>query len=199
MADEESGEANSIGDLVEAIQDIAKRDEEVAIGDLVRQFGTRSFAPFILILALIGITPVGTIPTVPTLIAMCIILVAGQMAVGRTHIWLPGFVKERSVDSEKLREGEGVLYRIAETLDRMAKARLTALASGTALRIVAVLIVMLCCAIPILELVPFAAAGPFLAIALLALAMMVKDGLVMLLGALLALGALIYGGTSIAW
>jgi len=152
-----------------------------------------------LILALIGITPVGTIPTVPTFIAASIALVAGQQAFGRSAIWLPDFFRKRSVGSEKLAKGESKLHQVAALLDGIAKKRLTGLASGPALRVVAGLIVVLCCCVPVLELVPFAAAGPFLSIALFSLAMLVRDGLVMLIGGGLAIAALFYGGTSLVW
>jgi hypothetical protein len=41
--------------------------------------------------------------------------------------------------------------------------------------------------------VPFAAAAPFIAIAILSLAMMVRDGLVLLIGGAVALAAFGYG------
>ena len=199
MAGDPKRTVKSIADVVDGIEDIAERQDEVAVGDLVREFGSRSFAPFMLILALIGITPVGTIPSVPTFIAASIALVAGQQAFGRGAIWLPRLIRERSVKSEKLVGGESKLHKVADVLDAIAEKRLTALASDPALRVVAGLIVVLCCFVPVLELVPFAAAGPFLAIALLSLAMLVRDGLVMLVGGALAIGALFYGGSSLAF
>lgn len=198
MAEDGSRKIKSIADVVDGVEDIAEREDEFGVGDLVAEFGSRSFAPFMLILALIGITPVGTIPTVPTFIAVSIALVAGQQAFGRSAIWLPGFVSDRSVNSDRLAGGKGKLRKVADMLDRIAQKRLTILASGPALRVVAGLIVALCCFVPVLELVPFAAAGPFLAIALLSLAMLVRDGLVMLVGGALAFAALFYGGSTLA-
>ncbi|AOL22434.1 hypothetical protein Ga0102493_111406 [Erythrobacter litoralis] len=199
MAEDQSRSVRSIGDVVDGIEDVAEREDAVGVGDLAREFGSRSFAPFMLILALVGITPVGTIPSVPTFIALSIALVAGQQAFGREAIWLPDFIRGRSVGSGRLSKGESKLHKVADVLDRLAKKRLTAFASGPALRVVAALIVVLCCFVPVLEFVPFAAAGPFLAIALLSLAMLVRDGLVMLIGGALAIAALFYGGTTLAW
>jgi len=119
--------------------------------------------------------------------------VAVQLAVGRSHIWLPGLIERRGVNSDRLRKGSDTLDKIAAFLDRVAKGRMAMLASGPVRRVVAGLIVVLCCALPVLELVPFAAAAPFLAIAILSLAMMVRDGLVMLIGSAIALAALAYG------
>lgn len=188
-----SKQADSVSDVVDGIERIAEAEDEVSIDDLLGEFGDRSFAPLMLILALIGVSPVGAIPSVPTIIALCIALIAAQMAWGRKHVWLPGFITRRGVGSDRLTKGADTLDTIAQVLDRIAKGRLKSLASGPARRVVAGLIVVLCLALPVLELVPFAAAAPFLAIAILSLAMMVRDGLVLLIGGAVAVVALGYG------
>lgn len=185
--------ADSIGDVVDGVEEIADKQDEVAIDDLLEEFGDRSFAPLMLILALVGISPVGGIPSVPTIIALCIAIIAAQMAWGRKHVWLPGFITGRGVSSDRLTKGDDTLRKIADVLDSIAKGRLKALASGPARRVVAGLIVVLCLALPVLEIVPFAAAAPFLAIAMLSLALMVRDGLVLLIGGAVAVAALAYG------
>jgi hypothetical protein len=185
--------ADSIGEVVDGIEEIAEREDDVAIDDLLDTFGDRSFAPLMLILALIGVTPVGAIPSVPTIIALCIAIIAAQMAWGQHHVWLPGFVTARGVSSQRLTKGRDTLRKIADVLDSIARGRMKWLASGPARRVVAGLIVVLCLALPVLELVPFAAAAPFLAIAILSLAMMVRDGLVLLIGGAVAVAALGYG------
>lgn len=188
-----SKQADSVGDVVNGIERIAEAEDEVSIDDLLDEFGDRSFAPLMLILALIGVSPVGAIPSVPTIIALCIALIAAQMAWGRKHVWLPGFITRRGVSSDRLTKGADTLDKIAQVLDRIAKGRLKPLASGPARRVVAGLIVVLCLALPVLEVVPFAAAAPFIAIAILSLAMMVRDGLVLLIGGAVALAAFGYG------
>ena len=188
-----SKHADSVGDVVNGIERIAEAEDEVSIDDLLDEFGDRSFAPLMLILALIGVSPAGAIPSVPTIIALCIALIAAQMAWGRKHVWLPGFITRRGVSSDRLTKGADTLDKIAQVLDRIAKGRLKPLASGPARRVVAGLIVVLCLALPVLELVPFAAAAPFIAIAILSLAMMVRDGLVLLIGGAVAVVALGYG------
>jgi hypothetical protein len=185
--------ADSIGEVVDRIEAIADKQDTVAFDDLLDQFGDRSFAPLMLILALIGITPVGAIPSVPTIIALCIAIIAAQMAWGRKHVWLPGFITKRGIKSDRLTKGKDKLETVAGVMDSVAKERLKALAGDPARRVVAGLIVVLCLALPVLEIVPFAAAAPFLAIALLSLALLVRDGLVLLIGGAVALAALTYG------
>jgi len=186
-------QAESIADVVDGIEDLADSEDEVSVRDVLSQFGDRSFMPFMLILALIGITPVGAIPSVPTFLGLCIALVAAQFAFGREHMWLPNFIADRSVNSGKLAKGTDKAGSVADTLDDLTKPRLEWLVRGPARRVAGGIILVLCICLPVLELVPFAAAAPFLAIAILSLALMVRDGLVLLIGALLALAALGYG------
>jgi hypothetical protein len=115
------------------------------------------------------------------------------MVFGRKHIWLPPFIADRSVNSGRLRGGSGKLDKVAAVLDKLARDRLTFLAEGISRRIAASIIVILCCSVPVLEIVPFAAAAPLFSIAVLSLAIMVRDGLIMLIGGMIAGGALLYG------
>ncbi|MEE4153155.1 MAG: exopolysaccharide biosynthesis protein [Erythrobacter sp.] len=186
-------EVDSIADVVDGIEVLAGSEDEVSVRDVLSEFGDRSFMPFMLILALIGITPVGAIPSVPTFLGLCIALVAAQFAFGRKHVWLPGFIADRSVNSDKLAKGTDKVGSVADKLDDLTKPRLEWLTRGTSRRVAGGIILVLCICLPVLELVPFAAAGPFLAIAILSLALMVRDGLVLLIGGVLALGALGYG------
>ena len=77
MSEEETKDPHSIGEVVDGLDEIADdADESVCFGDVLDKFGSRSFAPVMMVLALIEITPIGAIPGVPTLLALCIILVS---------------------------------------------------------------------------------------------------------------------------
>ena len=187
MAQEESKTVNSVDDIVDGLEDIAENDDRISIRSVIEEFGDRSFGPFILILSLIGLLPTGGIPGVPSFVAISIALVAGQIVFGRSHIWVPGFIADRSVPSDKLSGATGKLEAIASRLDSVTGKRLTWLSEGMGLRVVAALIVLICVAVPPLELLPFAAAVPFALIAALSLAMIVRDGLVIAIAVGLAL------------
>lgn len=193
MAQDDGRETDSISDVVAGLKDIAQNNSEISVRDVTAEFGDRSFAPFILILALIGLLPTGTIPGAPTAVAFTIIMVAGQMVFARKHIWIPGFIANRSVPADKLQGANDTLDWIATKLDAIAKGRLQFLVRGAGMQVVGAIIVVLCGFVPMLEVVPFAAAGPFAAIALLSLSLIVRDGLVMLIATALALTALSYG------
>lgn len=188
----------SVADVVNGLGHLAASRNEVSLGDVLDEFGKRSFAPVMLVLALIEATPVGGIPGVPTALAIGIALVAAQLLIARDHIWVPKYVERRSISSRKLAKASSKLDRLAKKLDAVAHGRLKFLTRGPALQFAAVLILILCLTVPPLELVPFASTAPMLAIALISLALMVRDGLAMLLAMLLSLSALGYG-TYLYW
>lgn len=190
----EGGEPRSVEDVIGELDELAAASDKVCIGDVLDDFGARSFGPVITIFALIEITPIGAIPGLPTAIASIIALIALQLLFGKDHIWMPQFLQSRSVESKKLHKAVGKLRGLAHWLDQHSKDRLDKFTKGIWLKIAAIAIVMLCMTVPPLEVVPFASSGPMLAIAAIGLALIVRDGLVMLFALALALAAL-GGGT----
>ena len=196
-----SHEPHSMGDVLGELDELAANHDEVRVADVLDDFGARSFGPFIMIPAVLEITPVGGIPGVPTVLALFIALIAVQLLIGRDHVWIPQFVQHRAVGSKKLHKAVGKLKGMANFLDRHSKGRLEGLTKGTAIKLVAAVIIALCCTVPPLEFLPFASTIPMLAIAVLGLALTVRDG-ALLLGSLLfaglatALGLATYFGSS---
>ncbi|ALE15505.1 Exopolysaccharide synthesis, ExoD [Altererythrobacter epoxidivorans] len=189
-----SHQPESVEETVEAIEDLADKQSEVCISDVVDEFGRRSFGPFLMIFALIEITPVGGIPGVPTFLALVCALIALQMLAGRDHIWIPDWIENRSVGADKLRKSAEKLEGIAHWLDKRFHGRLKRFTGRGWQKVAAAVVILLCCAVPPLELLPFASSGPMLAIAAFGLAIMVRDGGLML-GAL-AISALVAGGSA---
>ena len=173
-----SQEPTSMGDVIGELDELASNHEKVCVGDVLDDFGARSFGPFIMIPALLELTPVGGIPGLP---------IAVQLLLGRDHVWMPQFVQQRAVGSKKLHKAVGKLRGLASFLDRHSKGRLEGLTQGTAIKLVAGAILLLCCTVPPLEFLPFASSIPMLAIAVLGLALTVRDGA-------LVLGALVFTG-----
>ena len=182
-----SHEPHSMGDVLGELDELAANHDEVRVADVLDDFGARSFGPFIMIPAVLEITPVGGIPGVPTVLALFIALIAVQLLIGRDHVWMPQFVQQRAVGSKKLHKAVGKLRGLASFLDRHSKGRLEGLTQGTAIKLVAGAILLLCCTVPPLEFLPFASSIPMLAIAVLGLALTVRDGA-------LVLGALVFTG-----
>lgn len=191
----QNGEIHSASDILDRLRDVANGEEQVPIGDVVQAMGARSFGPFIMLPALIEISPLGAVPGVPTFLALVIAITAAQLLFGREHLWLPGLVRNRSAKSEKVLKAVDRLRPIAEWMDRWFHGRMKRFASGPFPRIAAACVIALAMTVPPLEFIPFASTAPMAAIAAFGLALIVRDGLLMLIAGVLTVAAL---GTGIA-
>ncbi len=194
----------NICDILSALVRLGQNKDSVTIGDVVGQFGQRGYGPFLLVPALVGMSPVGGIPGVPTFLALVVALFAAQILIGRRNLWLPALIRERSLPGRKLANAVGKLSGIGRFLDRLFYGRLAWLTGEPVPRIAAAVILALCCLIPPLEIVPLAVAVPMAVVAGFGIALLVKDGLLMLAalggsGAAAALAAsMLLGGSGAA-
>jgi hypothetical protein len=179
----------SVNDILDRLEELAGKEKKVALGDVVEALGNRSHGPFLIISALIDISPVGGIPGLPTVLGAIIVLVAVQMVFGRKLLWLPGFIARRTLSCEKVHKTTKKARRPARLLDRWFHGRLPRLTEGPFVRVAAGACVLLALTVPPLELLPFATTAPMAAIAAFGLALLVRDGLLMLIATALSLVA----------
>ena len=170
-----------LSDIVGTLNDLAQEDDVVSIGRVIEKLGNRGYAPFLIVPAALEISPVGGLPGVPTLLAFIVVLVAGQMLLGRNHLWLPELLRRRSLGSSKL---SGALQRIDPAINRMDRwfshERLSSLTQSPATNVAAFACILLALTVPPLEFIPFASTAPMAAIALIGIALLVHDGWLML-------------------
>ena len=176
-------------DMLGRIEDLADGDGETTVGDVQDRLGSRSFGALILLPALIGVTPVAGIPGLPAVLAVVILLFSVQLAIGRDNLWLPGALRDRGIANDKLRKAMDTLGPWAERLDRIFQRRIRWLTSRPFARVAAAICAAFAATIPVVGFVPFAAALPFAAIAAFGLALLLRDGILMILAALISLGA----------
>lgn len=188
----------TVGEVLAELDELAAARPRVRIGDVLDDFGARSFGPFILIPALIELSPIGGIPGLPTFLALMVAITAGQLFLCKDHVWMPQFIQRRSISSRRLHKAVGKLRGIAHWLDEHSHGRLEALVEGVWIRAAAIVVIVLCCTVPPLELIPFASSAPMLAIASFGLALTVRDGVLMLIALALAATALGVGGYLLA-
>jgi hypothetical protein len=188
-----SDDPKSVTDILDRLKEVGEKEEKVSIGDMVEAFGSRSYGPFLMVPAIIEETPVGAIPGVPTAIALIIASFAVQILFGRKHLWLPEFIKRRTIKAETLEKTSDKLRGLARFLDRWFHGRLERLTQGPFLKAAAVIVILLCCTVPPLELLPFASSVPMAAIAMFGLALLVRDGALMVVALLLSVAAVAVG------
>ncbi|MFC3124299.1 exopolysaccharide biosynthesis protein [Pseudoroseomonas globiformis] len=190
------GKPEGLQDILRRLEQAGEERDWVSVGDMQAAMGERSYGPFLLVPAVVEMSPVGGVPGVPTVLAAMIVIFAAQMMLGRRRFWMPRLLRERSVRGGRLRRAAGAMRPLGRWTDRVFHGRLRGLVRWPAVRVAAGLCILLCLTVPLLELIPFASTVPMAAIALFGLAMLVKDGLLMLLTGVLALAAL---GLGVGW
>lgn len=189
---------HGVEEVLGELDELAASHRRVSIGDVLDDFGPRSFGLFILIPPLIELSPIGGIPGLPTFLALIIAITAAQLFLGKDHVWMPKFIQRRSVSGRRLHKAVGKLRVVAHWLDGRSHGRLEPLTQGVWTRVAAVVIIALCCTVLPLEFIPFASSAPMLAIAAFGLALTVRDGALMLIALTLAAAAVGVGGYLLA-
>ena len=87
---------------------------KITLQEMIAALGSASFAPILLLPALVIVTPLSGIPLLSSICGIGIALIAGQMLIGRRHLWLPRWIQSRSINSARL-------IRALHMLDRPAR------------------------------------------------------------------------------
>ena len=179
--------------IIDRLIEIGREQGAVSLGDMMQALRYRSYGPFLLIPGLVGLSPLGAMPGMPTVLAVIVALFAGQIVLGRGHIWLPDILKRQTVQGKRLEQAMEKIYPVARWLDRHFHERLSLLFTPYIVRIAAGICLLLVLPTPLLEAFPFAASIPMLAVTGFGLAMILRDGVVMIAAGVLVCAALIAG------
>ncbi|MBJ3763904.1 exopolysaccharide biosynthesis protein [Maribius pontilimi] len=181
-----------ITDILNDLDELAGSDDDVSVGEVQDKIGHRGSGVFLLVPGLIGMSPLGAIPSVPTIMGLVALLFSVQIVVGKSSPWLPAVLADRSIDDDRLARAVDKSRGAAGWLDRHFGGRLEALTGDPMVRVAALFCAALAVTAPFLGVVPFAAALPMAGIALFGLALTLRDGAAMLAALVFACGAL-YG------
>lgn len=177
-------------DLLDRLTTAAEKGErKVSVADVLDEFGRRSFGPLLLLAGLLGMTPVSAMPGAPSTIALVVLLLAGQIVLGRRSPWLPRAILKLRIKCEHLHRTVEVAKRPARFVDNFVRPRLTFLTGPGVDRLVAAVCVLIALTVPPLEFLPLVAIVPSAAIAAFGLGLVARDGAVLLAAFALSGGA----------
>lgn len=185
----EQPEPHDLERLLDQLESASDGTGPVSVDELVGALGQRSFGPFLLVPALIALTPLGGIPGLPTFLALVVILVTVQLLFGMRRFWLPRFILRRSVERRRLRKAIGYLRPVVRVVDRVVRPRLISLTRPPFVGVAAVLCLLAALTVPPLEVVPFVDTVSWAAIATFGLALIAHDGVLGLIALGFTLGA----------
>jgi len=154
--------------------------EGLTLGEIRDRLDERGFGLLILILSIPCLVP--ALYGVPQVIGVPIILLAGQLLVGMKEPWLPqAFLNRRCPQAWLDRMADFAEKRMG-WFERLSRPRLQVLATGWGERFAAVFMILATITIVL----PLVNTVPSVALAMLAVGLIQRDGLFVLLGALVA-------------
>lgn len=162
--------------------DSAGDDESVSVGEILDEVGDRSLAPILLVPAMITASPISGIPGVPTITGIVVGLIVVQMLMGRDTLWVPQFLAKRSVSRSKMDKAVKFLRKPVGFLDKLMKPRLSWLARRPLSYLALLICLTIAVTTPVMEFLPFAISIAAVAIGFFAAGILMRDGLVMLIG-----------------
>jgi hypothetical protein len=157
----------------------ASGDAGATVGEIADRLDERAFG-----LLILAFTLPCLVPGLPgaQLIAIPIFLLAAQVMIGRPEPWLPNWVLKANVKKSWLDGVAGFAAKRLAWTERLARPRLRFLASGVAERLLG--LIMAVAAITVM--LPITNTIPSLALTLMAIGLIQRDGLFTLGGAALA-------------
>lgn len=158
--------------------------ERISVGDLLVALGDRATAALLFIFAFPNVLP--TLPGTSTVLGAPLIFLAAQLALGRAP-WLPAFVAKRSMSRADF---SSLVTRVVPWLLRaesLLRPRLGALARPPIEHLIGLLALLL--AVVLVLPIPLGNVLPALAISLLALGVLERDGVWVLAGLAVAVAA----------
>ena len=160
------------------------KGERISVGDMLDAFDARAYGPLIVLFAAPNVLPVA-LPGISAVLGAPLILLTGQLMIGRHRPWLPDLLRRRSLARTSF---EAMIARIVprlQRIERMIRPRLLVLTGGTGKRVIGA-VGMLLAAIVFLP-IPFGNSLPGLALVLMAAGLLGRDGVAVLAGGLIGL------------
>lgn len=174
-------------DLIEAFP-----GAKVSIGDLLDQLDARAYGMLLLVLALPMCVP--NVPGISTIFGILMLFPAIGMVVGARRLWAPKGLRAREIDGDILRHTLRLAIPALKRVEYLIRPRLSSL-TRFPLTIAVGLQTLLMALILILP-IPFANWPPGMTVAMTALALLQRDGVLMLLtipAALISVGSVFFG------
>jgi hypothetical protein len=172
--------------LIHALKShLAAEDGRISIDALLESFHERGFGLALFIFSIPMALPVPKPPGISSLFAVPLVLLTLQQALGRHTVWLPDFVRLKTLDRAKLARllDKGLPW--IEKTESLIRPRLEPVTTDGFSRIVGCLglIMSLCIMVPL----PGTNTVPGMGIALMSVGVMMRDGAAIIAGAILGL------------
>ncbi|HWW24484.1 MAG TPA: exopolysaccharide biosynthesis protein [Caulobacter sp.] len=172
----------SIQRLSDVIEGFGEDERPVlTVGQMLEQFDSRAFGAMLLVFGLLNCLPLP--PGSSTILSLPILLLAPQIAWGSDVPWLPRRLVEHPLKRDDLRGLFRRLTPIVRRMELVTRPRLKILFGPVGERLIGVVCTLL--ALVLVLPIPLGNLAPGATVAVLALALLQRDGLLALLGYLM--------------
>ena len=156
--------------------------ERLSFTDLAAQLHSRAWGGLLFIFAAINVLPLP--PGTSVFFAIPLMIVSAQMVLGRASPWFPAWINRRGVRKTELERLIAKIQGVETRIERVLKPRLARLTGPTATRLIGLvcLLLALLAAVPI----PLFHIAPAAAILLFGLALIYRDGALVIAAAVAA-------------
>ncbi|MCW8090899.1 exopolysaccharide biosynthesis protein [Alteromonas sp. ASW11-130] len=177
--------------LTEAMDELVKNSsgEKATVHDMVEALENRGYGPLLLAPSIIVILPTGAIPGVPSICGITIFLITIQLVFGKMHPWLPQQFEKVEFERDTLKSGVEKVKPYTKKIDKLFRPRLEFFIQPIVMRLLALVCGLTALLMIPLEVIPFAAALPALAVGFIGIGLSTKDGMMALIGLLIATGS----------
>ena len=174
--------------------------DRLTFSDLALQLRARAWGGLLVIFAAINVIPLP--PGASIFFAIPLMIVSAQMALGRATPWFPARIDRRGVTKEELRRLIAKMEWLEVRVERMFKPRLPGLTGPTATRLIGIV----CFILALLTMLPIVHVAPAAVIVLFGLALIYRDGALViaaavagLVGAVIAAFLIASGGIALSY
>lgn len=169
--------------------------DRIRLSELARQLHSRVWGGLLVIFAAINVIPLP--PGTNTVIAIPLVLVSAQMVFGRSSPWFPARIDRRGVTRQELQALIAKMGWFETRVERVFQPRLGQLTGATATRIIGLicLVLSLIAGLPILMIHN----APALAIVLFGLALIYRDGVLVIVAGVAALLSIVFDAALVIW
>lgn len=173
------GEADADEPLSKILRTLAADpDEHISLGDAIERFGRRALGAVLFLLGLINLIPWP--PGGTTITGTPLLLVAAQVAFGARKLWLPKSITRRGLNGPVFRSGLNRILPWLERIEKVSRPRLHFLFGSVGDRVLG----LVCTLLAAIIVLPIFGGNflPALAVSVLALSLVQKDGVLALIG-----------------
>jgi len=171
----------SLADVIEGFGEDAS--PTLTVGEMLDAFDSRAFGAMLLVFGLLNTLPLP--PGSSTILSLPILFLAPQIAMGADHPWLPRKLTEKPIRRDDMRGLFRRLAPIVRSMELITRPRLRPMFAPLGERVIGVVCTLL--ALVLVLPIPLGNLAPGATVAILALALLQRDGILALAGYLMAL------------